>query len=168
MSKSKFGKSHDSRAGATEYRPEYCAMARKLCEIGATSADLAASFNVAISTILKWQSSYSEFSEACKVGSDQANARIEQALYERAVGTTREVEKMVQVKGNLVIVRYHKQVLPDPNICQFWLINRHGKKWSKHPVFKDNEEDPLLVFLKRNNGNVMRPVERPGKNKPEE
>ena len=163
MSKSKFCKPHDSRARATEYRPGYCAMARKLCEIGATSADLAASFNVAVSTILKWQSSYPEFSEACKIGSDQANARIERALYERAVGTTQEVEKVVQVKGNPVIVRYRKQVLPDPNACQFWLINRHGKKWSKHPVFKDNEEDPFLVFLKRNNGNVMRPVERPGK-----
>lgn len=143
-------------------------MARRLCEIGATSADLAASFNVAISTILNWQSNYSEFSEACKLGSDQANARIERALYERAVGTTQEVEKVVQVKGNPVIVRYRKQAPPDPNTCQFWLINRHGKKWSKHPVFKDNEEDLLLVFLRRINGNVMRPVERPGENKPEE
>ena len=109
-------------------------MARKLCEIGATNAELADFFNVPISKILMWQSNYSEFSEACKVGNDQANARVERSLYERAVGTSREVEKVLQGKGNPLIVRYREQVSPDPKADLLWLINR-GRNWSKNPVF---------------------------------
>lgn len=142
-------------------------MARKLCEMGATNVELAYFFDVAVCTILDWQRTFSSFSDACRIGMDRANARVERSLYERAVGTVRVVEKVGRYKNSSFVMRYHVHVLPDTKACIFWLLNRCPKKWSLNPVAKVSEADPFLTFPKSINGKVVRPVETPSEGKPD-
>jgi transposase-like protein len=51
----------------TRYRPEYWERARKLCEGGATNADLAKEFGVARRTIVNWMAEHREFREAIEI-----------------------------------------------------------------------------------------------------
>ncbi len=51
---------------APGYRPEYCGIARALCDLGANETGLAEAFYVIIAAIGQWQSTHPEFLEACE------------------------------------------------------------------------------------------------------
>jgi hypothetical protein len=59
----------------TSYRPEYAEQARKLCQLGATDAELAQFLEVNRSTIFEWQAAHPEFSDALKIGKSFADER---------------------------------------------------------------------------------------------
>lgn len=65
----------------SDYKPEYAAIAKKMCALGATVADLADAFGVAISTIWSWQAASTEFFESCKIGRDLPNERVKRSFY---------------------------------------------------------------------------------------
>ena len=81
----------------TDYRPEYCEQARKLCQFGATLAEVAHFFDVTVPTICSWQKTYPEFFNAMKLGRQASDERVERSFYQRAIGydvkTTRTVSK---------------------------------------------------------------------------
>ena len=53
---------------------------------GATDEELADHFKVCVRTIYRWRNTHEEFAEAVVVGKEHADARVERALYSRAVG----------------------------------------------------------------------------------
>src|SRR5690242_13023068 len=67
----------------TVYKKEFAGIARKMCQLGATDADLADAFNVAITTIWRWQSKFPKFAKALEVGKDPADERVVRSLYQR-------------------------------------------------------------------------------------
>ena len=81
----------------TDYRPEYSEQARKLCQFGATLAEVAHFFNVTVPTICSWQNTHPEFFNAMKLGRQASDDRVERSFYQRAIGydvkTTRTVSK---------------------------------------------------------------------------
>jgi hypothetical protein len=75
----------------SSYRPEFAELAKKMCELGATNAELAGIFGVSISTIDLWSVLHREFADALKIGNNEAaDNRVLRALYQRAVGYTYE------------------------------------------------------------------------------
>ena len=141
-------RSKKPREGATEYKPEFCDIARTLCEEGATDADLAAYFHVTISMISRWQKEHSEFFDACKSGKFRVDARVERAVYTRAVGHARDVEKVMQHKGKQVLVRYRSEMLPDVATANFWLRNRSKADWNDGPD-GPQDEHPLRALARQ-------------------
>lgn len=93
----------------SKYRPEFASQAEKLCRLGATNEDIADFFGVAVSCIHRWRDAHPEFRDALKDGKDEADAKVEQALFARATG--------------------YKDSPPDTTACIFWLKNRQPKKW---------------------------------------
>jgi hypothetical protein len=67
----------------SSYEPKFVLIAKKMCALGATKADLAEAFDVSISTIAAWQVTHRKFSESCKVGTECCNDRVERSLYEK-------------------------------------------------------------------------------------
>jgi hypothetical protein len=55
-------------------------VAKALCAKGATIAELAAAFDVAISTIWLWKISHPAFFESCRMGLEAANDRVERSI----------------------------------------------------------------------------------------
>lgn len=119
-----------SKVGApTLYKAEYAEQARKLCELGATDADLASFFSVHIASIHRWSAKYPEFCEARKIGKDACDERVERSLYHRAVGYTFESEKVFQFQGAIVRAPTKEHVPPDTTAAIFWLKNRRPDAW---------------------------------------
>lgn len=115
------------RGRPTLYKAEHCELARKLCaRLGATDEDLAAVFGVSIDTIYEWKKTHSEFSEAVKAGKDDPDQRVENSLFQRAVGYSRTIEKTT-VGGE--VVKLTEEVPGDTTAQIFWLKNRRPKQW---------------------------------------
>lgn len=113
----------------TKYKPDYAGQAAKLCRLGATDADLADFFCVAISSIALWKTRHRDFSDALNLGKDEADKRVEQSLYHRAVGYTHDSVKIFNVNGVPLEVPFKEHIPPDTTACIFWLKNRKPAEW---------------------------------------
>jgi len=121
----------------TDYKPEYAEQAAKLCQLGATDADLADFFGVSDRTIYRWAAKHEEFSQSLKAGKDLADERVERSLYHKAVGYTFDSEKVFQFQGQIVRAETKEHVPPDTTAMIFWLKNRRKEQW------RDRQEHEL-------------------------
>lgn len=126
----------------TIYRPEFAEQARRLCEYGATDADIASFFNVGVSTIYVWKLRHPEFLESTKRGKDVADEAVERSLFLRATGYSHDAVKILQHEGEPVIVPFVQHHPPDVAASIFWLKNRRPQRWRDRPV-GDGEDDDL-------------------------
>jgi hypothetical protein len=116
-------------ARPTKYKPEYAEQAAKLCRLGATDAQLADFFEVAVSTVALWKVEHKAFSDAIKVPKAEADERVEQSLYRRAMGYEHDEVDIKVVAGELVKTPIRKFYPPDTTAAIFWLKNRRPAEW---------------------------------------
>jgi hypothetical protein len=143
----------------TKYKPEYAEEARTMCERGATNADLAIHFGVALSTIWVWQTTNKDFFESCKLGKDVANERVKQSFFMRATGYDYHAEKIMSYEGQVIRAGYMEHVPPDTAAARFWLVNRcpdefREKQLLEHDVPPDS---PIRMLAQQISGNAIRP-----------
>ena len=134
-------------------KPEYAAIAQKICELGGTTADLAKAFGVDLDMIALWQSTSREFAEACRLGLDAAEQRVERALYEKATGYTHVVQTVSKQRGSVVIVPRKVPVPPDPRAAKIWLQRREAESALTC-------ESPLKALLRQLEGTALRPKDQ--------
>ena len=113
----------------TDFKPEFVEQAQKLCELGATDMELADFFKVNVVTIYRWRNNNPQFCKAVIVGKENADARVERSLYNRAVGYTFDSEKVFQFQGEVVRADTLEHVPPDPSAALNWLKNRKPDTW---------------------------------------
>lgn len=126
--------------------------AYKLCLLGATDKELADFFGVAESTLNKWKVDYPEFSEALNRGKVEADARVAQSLYHRALGYEHPDTDIRVVNGEIVITPTIKRYPPDTAAAIFWLKNRQRGKWRDkiehdHGVQPDMSMSPMRIEI---------------------
>jgi hypothetical protein len=97
--------------------------------LGATVDDLAGLFEVESATITEWIAGFPEFAAALKQGREVADATAAERLFQRAIGFSHEVEKVVQSGGTPVTVKYTERYPPDATALVFWLKNRQRGRW---------------------------------------
>lgn len=97
--------------------------------------ELAEILEVNIGTVEYWWRNIPEFKEAVKRGKEQADVRVVESLYKRALGY--EYEETRQVTGiNRNGQKYHyttrtkKRVPADTTAAIFWLKNRQRRYWA--------------------------------------
>jgi hypothetical protein len=113
----------------SKYKPEFAEQAAKLCKLGATDAQLADFFEVAVSTINLWKVQHPEFSESIKVPKEEADQRVEQSLYRRAMGYEHDEVDIKVIDKEVVITPIRKHYPPDTTAAIFWLKNRKSDEW---------------------------------------
>lgn len=118
----------------SDYHPEYCEEARKLCMLfGATDAQLAEYFEVSEVTINAWKRAHPEFLKSVKAGKVVADANVAHSLYQRAIGITIEEQKEVIGKdGKTVVLKTIRQLPGDVQAQRFFLKNRQPSKWREN------------------------------------
>jgi hypothetical protein len=119
----------DSLGRPSKYKPEFAPIAAKMCELGATDAELAAAFEVDTTTIWRWQSAFPAFCNALIAGKTAADNRVARSLYQRAVGYTFDSEKVFNHQGTVVRAKTVEHVPPDPGAAKLWLCNRLPDEW---------------------------------------
>ena len=120
-------------ARPNECKPDVCDLARKFCMLGAMDDDLADLFEVDPATIADWIANFPDFAAALKQGREIADATAAERLFQRAIGFSHEVEKVVQSGGKPVTVKYTERYPPDTTALVFWLKNRQGGRWRDRP-----------------------------------
>lgn len=119
------------RGPHTSYKPEYAKVAASLCKLGATDKELADHFDVDVRTIKNWEKHYPSFFKALERGKEAADARVERALYSKAMGYTYESEKIFFDAKNGEVVRAEtlEHVPPSDTAISLWLRNRKPAEW---------------------------------------
>lgn len=141
----------------SEYNPKFAQAARKLCELGATDADLAKAFSTTTTTIRNWATTYSEFLGALKLGKEAYDGLVERSLAARAMGYTFDAVEIKVVEGRVVKVPVRKHVPPDTTACIFWLKNRRPEQWRDVNRFEHTGRDGGPVEVK---DDARRTIER--------
>lgn len=119
----------------SKYKPEFCEQAAKLCRLGATDIEIADFFGVAKATINTWKLQRPEFLDSLKAAKAEADARVEQSLYHKAVGYSFDSEKIFNNQGEVIRAKTREHVPPDTTAMIFWLKNRRPEQWrDKHEV----------------------------------
>lgn len=113
----------------SKYKSEFAVQAAKLCKLGATDAQLADFFGVAVSTINLWKVQHSEFSESIRVPKAEADDRVEQSLYRRAMGYEHDETDIRVVDHEIILTPTRKHYPPDTTAAIFWLKNRRPNDW---------------------------------------
>ena len=133
----------------SEYRDEYAEQAAKLCALGATDFELANFFQVHTATIYRWKNLYPAFCEAVIAGKENADARVERSLYNRAVGYSFESEKVFQFQGDIIRADTVEHVPPDPSAALNWLKNRQPDKWRDKQEVDQTVKGELVHRIER-------------------
>lgn len=121
----------------TSYRKEFAEQAMRLCLLGATDEQMAEFFGVAVRTISTWKSTQPEFLQAITRGKLEADAKVAESLYNRALGYSHKAVKIFMPAGAEapVYADYTEHYPPDTAAASLWLRNRQPDKWrDRHEV----------------------------------
>lgn len=113
----------------SKFKPEFVEQAHKLAALGATDREVAEFFGVEERTLHRWKHEHEEFCQSLKVGKDEADDRVEQSLYRRAVGYTCDDVHFSAYEGCVTATPYVKHHPPDTTAAIFWLKNRRKADW---------------------------------------
>ena len=100
-----------------------------MCALGATDAQLADFFEVSVSTVSLWKVQHPEFSDAIRIPKEQANDRVEQSLFRRAMGYEHDEVDIKVIGGEVIQTPIRKYYPPDTTAAIFWLKNRRPEQW---------------------------------------
>lgn len=109
--------------------PQVLERARLAYQIGMTDQEVAKLIGVTPTTLYNWAIKSPTFFEALKSGKALADNRVEQSLYQRALGYTYRAEKAFCHQGAIIKGHVDEHVPPDVTAQIFWLKNRQPAQW---------------------------------------
>ena len=113
-------------ARPTKYKIEYNEQVEKLCKLGATDKEIADFFNICEATVNNWKESEPEFLESIKRGKIEADIKVAESLYKRALGYEYKETRVSEKDGVTVTT---KQLAPDTAAIMAWLNNRRPEQF---------------------------------------
>tara|TARA_R110000782_G_scaffold262725_1_gene354995 strand:- start:982 stop:1413 length:432 start_codon:yes stop_codon:yes gene_type:complete len=127
-------------ARPTKFKEEYIEQAKKLCSLGATTADLAEFFKVNPSTVKLWMVTNAKFSATINDQKAFSNAKVVRSLYERALGYTHDDVDIKVIDGVVVKTQTLKHYPPEPKAISLWLRNRDPDNWVEKKELEHGSE----------------------------
>lgn len=113
----------------SKFKPEFIEQAAKLGRLGATDREVAGFFDVDERTLNRWKHTHEGFCQSLRVGKSEADERVEQSLYRRALGYAQDDTHFSAYEGVVTQTPYVKQIPPDTTAAIFWLKNRKPEEW---------------------------------------
>lgn len=118
------GDSDGLQGRASKYCIDHAERVYRLCLLGLIDKEICMAFGINEQTFHNWQAQHPEFKQAICYGKQEADAKVTEALYKRAIGYQHpEVVLHVIDKAvtKTVVTRYYP---PDTAACRIWLKNR--------------------------------------------
>lgn len=133
----------------TDYDPAYPLQAEKLVKLGMTDSEIAQFFDINPLTIYRWKAQHEKFCKALIRGKAESDDLVEQSLYKRATGFSREGVKIFMPAGATepVYAPYVEHYPPDPSAAKLWLTNRRPKEWRDRVVHSNDPDAPIVPIL---------------------
>jgi hypothetical protein len=141
---------------------------RLLCSDGKTDAEIAKFLKISVDTLMEWKRVHPKFSKVMVDWKVKADAKVERALYKRAIGYKYDevTHERLKIGGSdledaggtqtpAVKVRVvTKEVAPDVTAQSFWLRNRKPKSW-RDKVDVEHSGDLILAYGHRKQPNKV-------------
>lgn len=128
------GSEKNKRGRPTDYNPDKNKEVEMFCKLGATDEEIADFLDIAVSTLNLWKSKHPDFMESIKRGKILADARVAEALYNRAIGVKLPETKVFNTDNGIETYEVTKCYPPDTGAAALWLKNRRSANW------KDKQE----------------------------
>lgn len=131
----------------SKFLPMYVRQGYHLALLGHTDKELAIAFEVTHQQINKWKQRNEAFARALKRGRDEADGRIAERLFRRAMGWSQPDTKFFydSKRGKVVSKRYIAKFPPDVTAMIFWLKNRQSEKWRDRAFDAFMKSDPTTL-----------------------
>lgn len=113
----------------TKFKPEYCEKVAKLCRQGATDREIADFLKINEATLYRWKLEHPKFCEVLKTAKAEADDRVIESLYRRAVGYSHDDVHISNFQGEITVTPIVKHYAPDTVAAIFWLKNRRPQEW---------------------------------------
>ncbi len=124
-----------------EFTDEQLRHVELLSKLGATNKQMALFFDVTEKAVEKWGQSRPEFVEARKRGGMEADMKVAQSLYKRAVGysyieeeytavTDPETGQRIPMSEMVRVKKIKKMVIPETKAAIHWLRIKQRQHWS--------------------------------------
>ena len=140
-------KSPSKRGRPTKFTPAMLKQARFLAARGATDAELADFFEVSESTLNLWKLKHSDFSESIKDGKAIADCRVQDALFQRAVGYSHPDTHVSNHQGTVTLTPITKHYPPETTAAIFWLKNRRPAEWRDKIDLKADHTGEIRIVI---------------------
>jgi len=142
----KYAAGHPGGRRPSQYHPDYVRIARSMARLGATNKEIAEALGISLSCLRAWRGTYKKFATAIKIGKEQANERVKEAMYEKACGYSYDDIEYKVVDKKLIGVPVVKHFPPDTRAGMFWLMNRDPENWKATPSGDTEKEAPALAL----------------------
>lgn len=119
---------------------------------GLTDEQIAHNMNIAYSTLFEWKNKYPEISNALKIGRDEADIIVENAMFRAAQGYyVEEWEEKIDASGQVRKCHKKRYIAPSNTAQIFWLKNRASERWRDKPAehVEQFEDDGLSTALEK-------------------
>ena len=124
-------------------------VAKKLCELGATTEDLAEVFGVPKDETERWLRKNSDFSRACANGRIAAFNKISNILLKRATGMNITQERVVRIDGNAARIVVEETRAPDLEAAQAVVTEfRKCEEVKVHDTLRSFSTDEVMAALR--------------------
>lgn len=121
----------------SEYKTDYCALARRYLANGATMIELADLLGISTRTLNRWEAEHLEFRlathEGHKENEDMKTANVKRSLYQNASGYHHRIEKLFHHKGEVLRVEQIEFVPGNVTAQQFYLANKAPEEFRHRP-----------------------------------
>lgn len=127
----------------------------ELAEAGLTNRQMAKKIGVHVATFMRWQSSYPELLEAIRIGKEQTDLDVENALLKAAIGgsKTKEIRDSNEDADGIRKIKKEtitKTTSPNVKACIHWLGNRQPDRWGSAQDININlESDKMADIMKQ-------------------
>lgn len=142
---------------------------------GLTVEQIAKKMGVSRSTLNEWAKKYPDISDTLKKGKEIADVKMENALYQRALGGIYKVKKTFKLKETYydaqgrkcerekLAVAEDEVYIPGDTTAQiYWLKNRMPEKWRDKRVVENTVEFETDGFLEAMKAQVPTVMEKVG------
>jgi hypothetical protein len=106
-------------------------IAYQLALLGCTDREIARVMDVSVETLDAWKRKHLDFREELQKGKTEADGRVAESLYRRAIGCSVKDVHIALFRGKAVVTPYTKHYPPDTAAAIKWLALRQKEKWSE-------------------------------------
>jgi len=119
-----------------QYNKDRPRQAYQLALLGHTNKEMAEVMGVNEQTIDYWKRTKTRFAVMLARGKDQADAKVAEALYKRAIGYSHPDTDIKVLKNEIIVTPFTKHYPPDTQACKIWLALRQRVRWSETQKFE--------------------------------
>jgi len=125
------------RPSNSKFTPSAQKCMEKLYKKGWTDVEVADFLEITETTISLWKKTHKEFFAQVYDWKDEADSKVEEALYNRALGYSHPETRVMSVSdgkdqgSHIEKIEIERHYPPDTKAIEFWLKNRRGKYWKE-------------------------------------